>query len=275
MIYQQLPPHPALAPYVKEYLLLHFDFTGLATIPTKLMPARPEHSLIFYPDEVFTKVHAERHQQFVIPHAVVQGQPLTHWQHHYPRRFKVVKVVFQLGGLYHLLGGLPLAELTDATLEAEAVLGSEISTLTQHLMNTAQYAEMINVVDTYLVQRFRRRAVRLEPIDKVSQLLQAPNQSFSLDYLAQQACLSYRQFERKFRDRTGVSPKLFARLVRFNKAQALKEKHPAHDWLTVALACGYADYQHLAKDFKQFAGVTPVTFLREEARAPEYVLHLR
>jgi len=275
MNYQQLPPHPALASYVKEYVLLHFDFTGLDTIPTKLMPARAEHSLIFYPGEVFTKVHTERQQHFVIPHAVVQGQPLTHWQHHYPRQFKVVKVVFQPGGLYHLLGGMPLAALTDATLDAESVLGSEISTLTQHLMNTAQYAEMIRVVDTYLFRRFRRRALRLEPIDKVSYLLQAQSQAYSLEYLAQQACLSYRQFERKFRDRMGVSPKLFARLVRFNKAQALKEKSPTYDWLTVALACGYADYQHLAKDFKQFAGVTPATFLREAAHSPEYVLRLR
>ncbi|OUJ73229.1 AraC family transcriptional regulator [Hymenobacter crusticola] len=275
MIYQQLPPHPALAPYVKEYVLLHFDFRGLDTIPTKLMPARAEQSLIFYPEEAYTKVHAERQQQFVIPHAVVQGQPLTHWQHHYPRQFKVMKVVFQPGGLYHLLGGMPLAELTDATLEAESVLGPEISPLTQHLMNTAQYAEMIKVVDTYLFQRFRRRTVRLEPIDKMSHLLQAHNQPLALEYLAQQACLSYRQFERKFRDRMGVSPKLFARLVRFNKAQALKEKSPEHDWLTVALACGYADYQHLAKDFKQFAGVTPVAFLREAAHSPEHVLRLR
>lgn len=275
MIYQVTLPHPALRPYIKEYLLIDFDFRGLPEVPTKLLPARAEQSIIFYPGEAFTKVNAALHQRRLMPHTLVQGQPLTAWHHHYPRTFSLVKVIFQPGGLFHLLGGAPMAEFTDAAIDAECVLVKEMGEVIQQLMNTARYAEMIAVVDGYLVQKFRRVRLRPEPIDRMGHWLQAGSRAVSLDYLAGQACLSFRQFERKFRERMGVSPKLFMRIARFNKAYALKERAPARDWLDIALACGYADYQHMVKDFKQFAGVTPPLFAEAEARSPEHILLLR
>lgn len=275
MIYQVTLPHPALQPYVKEYLLIDFDFRGLQEIPTKLLPARAEQSIIFYPGEVFTKVNTALNKRLVMPHTLVQGQPLTVWHHHYPRTFSLVKVIFQPGGLFHLLGGAPMGEFTDAAIDAESVLGREMSGLIQQLMNTARYAEMIRVVDGYLVQKFRRVQLRQEPIDRVGAWLQAPGQAPPLEYLARQSCLSFRQFERKFRERMGVSPKLYMRIARFNRAYSLKEQAPARDWLDIALACGYADYQHMVKDFRQFAGVTPPLLAEAETRSPERLLRLR
>ena len=67
----------------------------------------------------------------------------------------------------------------------------------------------------------------------------------------------------------GVSPKLYARIVRFNHAFRLKETAPAFDWLGVALHAGYHDYQHLVKDLQQFAGATLPRRLAENTRAPE------
>ncbi|GAB3852151.1 helix-turn-helix domain-containing protein [Hymenobacter terrigena] len=275
MIYQITLPHPALRQYVKEYMLVDFDFTGLAEIPTRLMPVRAEQSLIFYPGGMFTKVNSAQNKRLLIPPTVVQGQPITVWHHHYPRTFRLVKVIFQPGGLYHLLGGAPLGEFTDAAVDAEAVIGREISEVIQQLMDTARYDEMLAVVDAYLLQKFRRHSLRSEPMDKVSQMLQATRPAGGLDYLAGQACLSYRQFERKFRERMGISPKLFMRIQRFNQALDAKEKQPQRDWLTIALACGYADYQHMVKDFKQFAGATPVSLMDAVAHTPERLLHLR
>ncbi|MFD2721300.1 helix-turn-helix domain-containing protein [Hymenobacter monticola] len=275
MIYQATQPHPALQPYVKEYLLCDFDFRGLREIPTKLLPARAEQSIIFYPGEAFTKVSPDRNQRRLMPHTLMQGQPLTVWHHHYPRTFSLVKVIFQPGGLFHLLGGAPMAEFTDAAIDAESVFGKEMGEVIQQLMNTARYAKMLAVVDAYLVQKFGRLRLRREPIDQLGRWLQAGSPAVSLDYLARQSCLSFRQFERKFRERMGVSPKLFMRIARFNRAYALKEKTPARDWLDIALACGYADYQHMVKDFKQFAGVTPTLFVEAEARSPEHILLLR
>ena len=78
-----------------------------------------------------------------------------------------------------------------------------------------------------------------------------------IDSLVKQANLSNRQFERAFKDRMGVSPKFFSRLVRFGKAWLLKENNPGLTWTQVAHECNYFDQMHLIRDFKEFAKTNP------------------
>ena len=214
MICQIIQPHPALRPSVKEYTLIHFNFNGLmGERPSKLLEAHAEQSLIFYPNSVMTKARSLSEGRISVPTTIVQGQLLTGWHHHYVSEdFKLVKIVFRPGGLFHLLGQMPTTYFTDAVTDAESVLGREMSEFLGQLMNTEQYQTMLRVVDAYLLQKFRRLTLRLEPIDRVNALLHGKNPTVNLDYLAGQACLSYRQFERKFKERNGVSPKLFIRI---------------------------------------------------------------
>lgn len=85
-----------------------------------------------------------------------------------------------------------------------------------------------------------------------------------LDRLASDACLSLRQFERLFRERVGVSPKLFTRIARFGQAHKLRQADPTRSWLDIAYGCSYCDPNHLVKDFQQFAGTTPTQLFADE-----------
>jgi transcriptional regulator GlxA family with amidase domain len=91
----------------------------------------------------------------------------------------------------------------------------------------------------------------------------------SIDKLANLACLSSRQFYRKFNERVGIGPKVFDKVVRFEKAFFMKNANPNLDWLTIALACGYYDYQHLSKDYKYFTNMSPTLFYELDTKAPE------
>ncbi|GAB3789163.1 helix-turn-helix domain-containing protein [Spirosoma horti] len=276
MIYQSTQPHPALLPFVKEYTLIHFNFEALAgQRPARLLEARAEQSLIFYPAGRFTKISPDQHKRLLIPPSVIQGQLVSSWFHHYPENFKLLKIVFQPGGLFHLLGQIPTTYFTDAVIDAEDVLGRENYQILQQLIDTEQYDRMIRTTEAYLLTKFGKLRLRMEPIDRANGLLKNSFLPLSLDYLASQSCLSVRQFERKFKQRNGVSPKLFLRIARFNRAFALKQRYPTRDWLAIALGCGYGDYQHMVKDFKQFAGLTPPDLLDAQTRAPEKLLGLR
>jgi transcriptional regulator GlxA family with amidase domain len=92
--------------------------------------------------------------------------------------------------------------------------------------------------------------------------------------LAHEACLSVSQLERRFVQQLGVGPKLYTRIGRFSRAHALKQARPELDWLHVAVACGYYDYQHLVKDFRQFAHATPPALLLAQAQAPDRLARL-
>jgi AraC-like DNA-binding protein len=78
---------------------------------------------------------------------------------------------------------------------------------------------------------------------------------------------SHRHLAARFRSEIGLTPKAYARIVRFERAFARLQR-PAHlRWAEFALECGYYDQAHMAHEFRALAGATPREVLRR--RAPD------
>ncbi|SFQ82656.1 AraC family transcriptional regulator [Hymenobacter arizonensis] len=164
---------------------------------------------------------------------------------------------------------LPQGELTNTFIDAEAVWGAELRQLTARLGSAAGWPEMLPLLERFLLGRIARRRAAPHPADAVGQLLLRPGPRLGLDALADYACLSPRQLDRQCVQRLGVGPALYARIARFDRAFRLKNRQPELDWLSVAVACGYHDHQHLAKDYRAFTGRSPGAFYRQDTQAPE------
>lgn len=99
----------------------------------------------------------------------------------------------------------------------------------------------------------------LDPVEKSLAWLAECGGQVSMDALADAASLSPRQFRRICVERTGLSPKYLARVLRFRQAAKYANgQHP--DWADVAVASGYYDQAHLINEFKELAGVSPAQF---------------
>ena len=71
----------------------------------------------------------------------------------------------------------------------------------------------------------------------------------------------------RFHADIGLPPKTVARLLRFRRAVDRCAAAPSSRWSDIALDAGYLDQAHLIRDFRQFAGMTPVEFRR--SRLPD------
>ncbi len=81
---------------------------------------------------------------------------------------------------------------------------------------------------------------------------------------------SRRRVTERFRRELGVSPKAYARLVRFEHASALlAEPRTDRTIADVAMAAGNYDQSHLTRDFVALAGMTPGTFAASAGAVPE------
>jgi transcriptional regulator GlxA family with amidase domain len=90
----------------------------------------------------------------------------------------------------------------------------------------------------------------------------AANQGLiSIEELTRQVGLGRRQLERKFALHVGVSPKLYTRIIRFQRILDLVQKAERFEWPDVSVNCGYYDQSHLIRDFKAFSGRTPDDYL--------------
>ena len=99
----------------------------------------------------------------------------------------------------------------------------------------------------------------LDPVEKSLAWLAECGGQVSMDALAGAASLSPRQFRRVCLERTGLSPKHLARVLRFRQA-AKYASGRQRDWADVAIASGYYDQAHLINEFKELAGVSPAQF---------------
>lgn len=274
MIHTYLQPSAHLRDYIKVYKLLHFRFGPHDPVPVKPFTASPNQGISFYPRGFLTAHDPTTGIYTRRPQTVVFGQHVSRLNLHLCQgEFMLFDVSFQPGILSKFLR-LPLGEFVNKNMDAEAVLSAEIHRVNEQLAHAGNYDSMVRIVENYLWKRIQSQAIDVLPIDKVSRLIVDRAAAFSLDQWASHACLSISAFERRFSQQMGVSPKLFSRIIRFDQAVQLREANPHLDWLSIALQTGYTDYQHLVKDFKQFAGTTPTILLREDATAPERRLGL-
>jgi AraC-like DNA-binding protein len=95
-----------------------------------------------------------------------------------------------------------------------------------------------------------------------------------MDALATACGLSLRQFERRFKQRIGISPKVFARLLRFETLMASLIQNPTPSLAQMAFHPGYQDQAHAIHEFKLWVGCTPSAFLtRAKQRAAQKPPH--
>ena len=80
--------------------------------------------------------------------------------------------------------------------------------------------------------------------------------------------VSERHLRRVFHEALGLSPKAFAKIVRFRRALRAARADARCGWASIAAAAGYYDQAHLIAEFRAIAGVTPRALLGELDAAP-------
>lgn len=82
---------------------------------------------------------------------------------------------------------------------------------------------------------------------------------------------SHRHFIAAFHEAAGLTPKRYARVLRFKRLLAALAATPRPEWARLALEAGYCDQSHLIREFREFAGVTPSEY---SAAGPHQMHHL-
>jgi AraC-like DNA-binding protein len=167
---------------------------------------------------------------------------------------------------FHALFGFPVGRLWDLTLELDDVIGPVGGELWERLQGTEGWEERFDVCDRVLGRIQREAEVRKE-LDSAWRLLVESRGRVSVDWLAGQVGWSRQVLTRRFRDEFGLSPKLAARVIRFEHARDLLGGSDGPPIAEVAATCGYFDQAHMTRDFVELAGLPPGQ-LRVEEEVP-------
>lgn len=274
MIARNVQPAPELREYIYRHRIRHFYFDSSVTAPIKPFPPRPEQCIVFYPRGVETTEFASSGIRVQRPRSVITGQFTERINRLITTpEFLMISVEFRPGALYRLTG-INFADLANKCEDAEALFSPELQVINSRLSGASSYEEMIMIIEEFLKTLVAKSSRPLIASDCVLDELINSGEILSVDQLSKKAYLSPRQLERKVLERIGVCPKTFLKLSRFNKSLLMRLAHPERNWFSIAIECGYSDYQHLVREYKTYAVTTPNLFMSEEFRSPGRVLGL-
>jgi len=174
-------------------------------------------------------------------------------------------VAFELTPLgSRTLFGMPARELWDRSLELTDVIRGAGSELWERLQSARGWEERFQVCDEVLLRLAGDDVVAPELQHCWATLVSSDGRALVSD-LASEVGYSRQHLRQRFRDEFGLSPKLAARIVRFESARRMLQSVPSYVSIAqVASACGYYDQAHLYRDFTELAGCTPRELLGED-----------
>ena len=178
--------------------------------------------------------------------------------------FSIIGVSFKAGGGFPFFP-MPAGELHNLTVPLDAVWGARAGELCERLMAAQAPAAKVAVVERALTAGARGKLDRHPAVRyAVAELGRTPEPR-PVGSVVDEIGLSQRRFIEIFRNEVGVTPKAFSRVRRFQHVLGQVEHATDVDWTRVACECGYFDQAHFIHDFRDFAGVSPSTYLRNRA----------
>ncbi|HSJ67659.1 MAG TPA: helix-turn-helix domain-containing protein [Anditalea sp.] len=261
MFIQFYQPHPKLRGFVSNLMVYNAELDKDISPTSAVHPPIPEHSLYFYPHDPCISLNQHTGIRQINAPSIIVGPFTERVNITIGHQNLVIRVGLYPGALHRLLG-ISVYELFNKTYSSVDLIGLEIAQVNEQLQNTDNYGKMKDVVEAFLLKKVDKMR-SLENFDNAIYHAFCTNEIMTVEALASKACLSFRQLERKCKERIGLPPKLYLRVVRFSNAYRMHERYPDFSWTQIAHASGYFDQAHLIRDFKEFAGVIP-TFIDEE-----------
>jgi AraC-like DNA-binding protein len=191
------------------------------------------------------------------------------------RQERVIGIQFQPGGAYPFLR-MPACEVADTTCELEDIWPGQTGLLREELLGAASPASMFAILERKLVAALKLDVSLPRGLGFAMRRLAAPAANLRVRDVAESLGMSSRRFMELFRTHTGLTPKAFQQVRRFQQVlEALhtgatgRGRHPERNrepdwdrnWASLAAGCGYYDQPHFIHDFRRFSGMTPSEYL--------------
>ncbi len=267
MRYEEHPAPPPLDRWIKCLWLIEDPTATAADAPERVVPDGSMELVIHY-GAPFRR-RALDGTTCTPSHAALAGQ-LTN-----PLLLESTGPVGVLGVRFHPNGASaflrePLAALTDRVVGLADIWGREGRELGERVAEAPTDQARMSIVITFLHGKLNDRQRSQPPVAAAVQKLSEAGGDVPIGSVAKDLGIGRRRLERGFRDHVGLSPKILARVLRFQSALAWLEGPAPVRWAELAIDCGYYDQAHLIRDFKAFAGMSPTAWLREQHRMNDH-----
>jgi len=203
----------------------------------------------------------------LVPRACVIG-PITQ-----PRILRLGKSVRAIGAVVspvfaRAMLGVPVSELVDQVIPLEDVWTPASVRTWSDLLAGLELRESVAAMRDAIIRRVRLDESAVDAAKSATALITLRGENVSIERLARTVGLSHRQFGRRFIAETGLAPKLFTRITRFNRLVRTLLSTDVSRWASASLSAGFYDQAHMINEFRMFAGSAPTAFFKPHGESP-------
>jgi AraC-like DNA-binding protein len=182
----------------------------------------------------------------------------------------VVGVHFKPGGAAAFFGGA-LPALRNRTELLEDLWGPEARTLRERLQSAASPRQALQLLHEHLLQRLRA-APQPDPLAAFAiGAFHGDPARARVEPVRRASGCTPAQFIHRFEQAVGLTPKRYARVLRFSVLLPILVRCGPRDCAQIAAGAGYADQSHLIREFRQLAGMAPGAYTPVQADQPTHV----
>jgi AraC-like DNA-binding protein len=162
-------------------------------------------------------------------------------------------------GAYRILG-LPIDTLPGEPVDLVDVLGTDGRRLGEQVRDLPSWQERFALVDEFLLERMDHGRLPSPEVGHAMSVLVQSRGRKAIGQLAADTGWSHKHLITQFKRQVGMTPKMAARLIRFETVRR-RLARGSHGWARIAAEAGYSDQSHLVREFRQFSGLTPTAFV--------------
>lgn len=249
MNYQHILPIEPLQKYVRYFWVLEDDRGCFSQKTFKIIPDGLP-GLVFQENSkaFFDKDNRQ------LPQLFLYGQTTRHAENKTTQGFRNIGVYFQPMALKSIFG-IDANELTNQNIDVSDLIKTPMA---DQLAHTPALTQRIGLLSAFFLRQAARRKTKNEKVSFAAVQLQ---QGKSLKSLQTELNISERSLERNFKQHVGISPKLYARICRFQSTLDNLRQTRFRKLTPIAHQNDYFDQSHWIREFREFAGTSPKHFI--------------
>ena len=198
-----------------------------------------------------------------LPPLFLYGQATSSYEISITGKFKTIGVYFYPNGLKAIFG-LDADALTDSCIDPSQISSGHGFDICEQLLNADSTHQQIEIICAYLLGKIKTNGAAADHrIGYAINQFIGSDGNVSLSSLLSDLPISERNFERRFRQQVGITPKLFQRICQFQATLASLENGYYSKLSDIAFENGYADQSHFIRSFKEFAGISPGQYQKQ------------
>ncbi|SHL92726.1 response regulator transcription factor [Mucilaginibacter sp. OK098] len=202
-------------------------------------------------------------QEKQLPELFLFGQTTRYAEISLAGTFNTVGIYFQPNALQCVFNE-NAEELTDLCVDINLLTNRHGFNLSNQLAEATSANKKVEILSAYLSSQLNRNNRKENSTMEyaLNQIIQTKG-NIDLGKLQSHLQLSERSFLRNFKQYTGIAPKLFSRICRFQSSLKQLRKTDYNKLSDIAYEQDYADQSHFIRSFKEFSGLSPNQYQKQ------------